>query len=289
MKPPVFTFALQRQLGSSKPVYVPLVKALGAGMVTAARLQAYFCEASRAGKDVVSLPPFTIYLNPTDPASDANLALPDESPGGDLRALLAQLHAVFRARGSIPRITFLDAFAPALVSAVEQAGFVEEYRSPVLVCTPATLRPPEHIPGLCFVTLSQDSSLDEIREGLDANELGFDPTTSKRATEAEAEEFRRGLDTSRAFIARLHGETAGGGMYNPPYGGLTELIGIATLERFRRRGIGGALTAHMTELAFAAGVEAVVVRAADEHAGRVYRRVGFAPSGTMLGYRAPDA
>jgi ribosomal protein S18 acetylase RimI-like enzyme len=77
-------------------------------------------------------------------------------------------------------------------------------------------------------------------------------------------------------------------MYSPPYDGLTELLGIATLKQFRRKGIGGALTAHMVELAFSTGVEAVVLRAADEHAGRVYRRVGFAPSGTMLGYRAPD-
>ena len=257
-------------------------------MIIAARLQSYFCEASRAGNDGISLPPFTICLNPADPASDTNIALPCQSPGGDLRDVLAQLRAVFDARGSIPRIAFLDTFAPALVSALVQAGFVEEYRSSVLACTPATLRPPERIPGLSFVMLSQDSSLDDIREGLDANELGFDPTTSKRATEAEAEEFRRGLDTSRAFIARLDGETAGAGMYSPPYDGLTELLGIATLKQFRRKGIGGALTAHMVELAFSTGVEAVVLRAADEHAGRVYRRVGFAPSGTMLGYRAPN-
>ncbi len=76
-------------------------------------------------------------------------------------------------------------------------------------------------------------------------------------------------------------------MFNPPIAGLAELVGITTLEPYRRRGIAAFLTAHMTQVAFAQGVDTVFLTAADERAGRVYERVGFRPCTTLLGYSDP--
>ena len=64
--------------------------------------------------------------------------------------------------------------------------------------------------------------------------------------------------------------------------GVTELVGIATLTEYRRRGYGGALTTFAAQSAFANGASLVFLTAADEAAGRVYQRVGFQPLGELL-------
>ena len=73
-------------------------------------------------------------------------------------------------------------------------------------------------------------------------------------------------------------------MYTAPFDGLAEVLGLATLEPFRRRGIATALTATAVQSALEQGVEVVCLTAADERAERVYARVGFARFATMLAY-----
>ena len=72
------------------------------------------------------------------------------------------------------------------------------------------------------------------------------------------------------------------GMFTNPFDGLTEVVGVATLSAFRRRGIGTALVGAAVQQAFSLGLEAVYLTAADQWAGRVYERVGFTPCATML-------
>ncbi len=71
-------------------------------------------------------------------------------------------------------------------------------------------------------------------------------------------------------------------MFTHPLDGLTEIAGVATLEPWRRRGIGAAVTHAAAALAFSRGVSAVLLSAADERAGRVYGGVGFRPAGNVL-------
>lgn len=125
-----------------------------------------------------------------------------------------------------------------------------------------------------------------MREGLDVNEFGFDPTSAQPATEEQAERFRATLGAARAFTARLDGEGAGAGMYTPPDGGVTELAGIATLDRFRGRGIATALTAYMTQSAFTQGCDLVFLATANPIARRAFERAGFQPVGMVLTYVA---
>lgn len=56
---------------------------------------------------------------------------------------------------------------------------------------------------------------------------------------------------------------------------VVELVGIATARAFRRRGLGGAVTAALARAARAAGADLVFLAAADDTAARVYERVGF--------------
>ena len=113
---------------------------------------------------------------------------------------------------------------------------------------------------------------------------GFDPETTQPATEEEARQFLSTLGWGRAFVAWLDGEPVGVGMVNAPLDGIAEIVGLATLSPYRRRGIATALTARAVQSALLAGVEVVCLTAADARAGRVYERVGFVPYATMLDY-----
>ncbi|WP_169460861.1 GNAT family N-acetyltransferase [Ktedonobacter racemifer] len=166
---------------------------------------------------------------------------------------------------------------------LRSSGWSKVERSQVMICTPETYRLAPEVLGLAITTLSHKSRVEEICEGLDTNALGFDPQ-AERATIHEAEEFRSSLFLSRAFTARLHGQPVGAGMFTEIYEGLTEHVGITTLEPFRRRGIAAALTAYMTLRAFQQGATLVFLIAANARAGRVYERVGFRPHATRVVY-----
>jgi ribosomal protein S18 acetylase RimI-like enzyme len=252
--------------------------------ITVDRLQSYMRSAVALHREVVRIAPFTLFFHPTDDAIYFNYAIPDEPAGAYLREPLAALRAEFRARRRTPRFEFIEAFAPDLPAALESNRFAEESRLHLMVCTPETVRPAPPVPGLSLITLDGASALAAVRENLDTNNRGFNPATEATDEEA-AESFRGKLGEARAFTAYLDGRAAGAGMYTTPLDGLTELVGIATLEEYRRRGIAGALTAHATHTAFEQGVETVFLTAADERAGRVYERVGFRPFATMLAYR----
>jgi ribosomal protein S18 acetylase RimI-like enzyme len=65
-----------------------------------------------------------------------------------------------------------------------------------------------------------------------------------------------------------------------PVGAVTEVVGVATLPRMRRRGIGAAVTSVLVEDAFARGVETVFLSAGSDDVARVYARLGFRRIGT---------
>jgi predicted GNAT family acetyltransferase len=132
------------------------------------------------------------------------------------------------------------------------------------------------------MTLSRASSLEEVRENLDTNVLGFDEPAG--ADEAQAEAFRAGLITSRAFTLRAEGRPVAAGMFEAIRNGVTELMGIATLPAYRRRGFAAYLSAAMAQSAFAHGATLVFLCAVSAEAGRVYQRVGFQTVAALVEY-----
>ncbi len=65
-----------------------------------------------------------------------------------------------------------------------------------------------------------------------------------------------------------------------PVGDVTEVVGVATLPAFRRRGLGGAVTGALVADALAHGAGLVFVSAGSEEIARVYARLGFERIGT---------
>ncbi len=283
-------------------------------MIPITRLQAYLRHSAHRQYDAVSVPPFTLFFHPTDDLVYFNYAIPDEPTPGDpgqyLREPLAALRAAFAARGRQPRFEFIAEFAPNLAPVLHADGFAEGARQQLMICTtdtyrdavsrmpwsaassftPDTYRDAPAVSGLTITTLSANSPLDDALDFLTTQRQGFDPADQTTATEQQAQQCLQELQNNAAFLARLDGQPVGVAMYTAPFDAITEVVGIATREAFRRRGIGAALTARAVQTAFAQktaftqGTTIACLTAADERAGRLYERVGFRPFATMLTY-----
>lgn len=247
-------------------------------------MQAYLHHAAEKTYRAIPVPPFTVFIHPGDDLPYFNYAIPTQACAGPIEDALARLKAVFREQNRQPRLEFIAEFAPDLPAQLGRAGFAEEARQWGMACTPQSFAPPPDVPGLAITALSACASVAEAQAFLTLQNRAFDPGYAEETTAANAEHFLRGLGDGAMLIARLNGEAIAAGLYTHPIDGLTELAGLATLEPFRGRGIATALTTAAVRRAFDHGAETVYLCAADERAGRVYRRVGFAPCATVLAY-----
>lgn len=249
------------------------------------RLQSYLREKAHFdGRDHLSVPPFTLFFNPSVNDPKEGVAIPDEA--ATYSAVdVSRVCAAFVERGRVPCVQYVDQFAPGLTVtlSLSQHTFEEKLRLPIMYCTAGMLVHPPKVAGLVITMAGLDAPLEEIKDGWNVNSKGFDPEPVI-ATDTIAEEFRKTLVTSRSFVGRLHGEPVAAGMFEAIRDGLSELVGITTLESYRRRGIGAVLTADITRTAFDSGVEVVFLIAANEAAGRVYTRLGFLPIANLVEY-----
>jgi len=83
--------------------------------------------------------------------------------------------------------------------------------------------------------------------------------------------MRKGLTVAAA--ASVDGAVVAVGWHNP-LGDATELVGIATLPAFRRRGLGLAVTELLVRDARERGIGTVFLSAGDDEVARVYARAG---------------
>jgi GNAT superfamily N-acetyltransferase len=255
-------------------------------MSQSAKLQAYLRENARwIQAESYSVPPFTLFFHASDKGERANYAIPDTPVAQDVREALRQIASICANRECKAHIRFLRAFAPELPALLQASGYDQFESWPLMVCTPKTFLPAKPIADLEMVTIFQDSPLEEIKEGMDANALGFD-LMANLVSDEEAEAFRPMLVGALAFTARLQGQAVGAGMYNPIRNSVTELVGVATLAPYRRRGIASFLGAFATQAAFAHGAEMVFLIPENAEAQRVYERIGYTFYTDLLRYHA---
>jgi ribosomal protein S18 acetylase RimI-like enzyme len=113
--------------------------------------------------------------------------------------------------------------------------------------------------------------------------LGPEGTRERDAAvhEATLDFVRERLRRRRTVMAVAElgdGPVAGGS--HQPVGDVTEIVGVATLPAFRRRGLGGAVTGALVADALANGTELVFLSAGSDAVARVYARLGFRRVGT---------
>lgn len=244
------------------------------------RVQDYLHFKARAGRESLVIGGFTLYLSGSDPASGVSLVLPNRPAAAATSSALERIERIFARRGLPVCFQWLDAYAPGLAGQLTERGFLEQERLSVLTGEAGALSSPYNGSGLTFVTLSAESPLADVAENWNINAQGFDPD-APLAEPGDVEGFRNSLTDSRAFTARLDGTGVSAGMYTDIHDGVTELVGIATLPAYRRRGYGGALTAYAAQCAFTNGAALVFLSAASAEASRVYQRVGFGLVGEL--------
>ncbi len=232
--------------------------------------------------EVVAGSLFQLYFHPSDDGAEVNTAVPLQSEG-NWETAVDEVIAQFSQRQRVPRIQFLDTFAPTLPSVLTGKGFQLTHQATVLACTPQSYRPAPPMPGLSTIILSSEYSLDDVQQEMQTRELGFNPAASRR-TGTDALTFEKTLLTDRAFLLRLNREPVAGGMFAEIRLGVTELVGVTTLPEFRRRGFAAYLTGYMTQVAFARQVDVVFMLLDREKAANVFKRVGYAACARLLSY-----
>lgn len=254
-------------------------------MLSPAILQAYMRAAAAGTHDAVEVPPFELFFNPNDALRFYNYGVPAEPVRDISPETMARLRAEFARRERLLRFEFIEQYAPHFGAALAAAGLVEEGRNPLMVCTPETFHPAPLVPSLEIRPLAPASPSADLAAFISVQGRSFGEEDRVEATDAQVEDLRRRSGQgSSYFLGLLDGEPVVAGAYTAPLDGFTELVGIATLAEYRRRGIASALTAAMIRTAFRAGVRIAFLGAADERAGRVYERVGFRPYATALAY-----
>lgn len=239
------------------------------------RLQSYMRHAAQARYEATPVPPFTVFLHPFDALIYFNYAIPDGPVTGDVREPLRRLRAVFQERGRVPRFEYVSELAPALEDALLANGFRREAEARVMVCTRESFTPVPVPEGLSLSVLTSESPREEIRMFCETSRRGFSPDEPYEASEEEISKSLGELKQGRAVLGRVEGAPAVVGTFTAPHGGIAELGGVATLERFRKRGLGTALTSRVAQEAFDHGVDVLFLSTVTEEAGRIYERVGF--------------
>lgn len=261
-----------------------------ASLVLLGSIQTQMRAVAHRQYEAVPVPPFTLFFHATDPLPFFNYAIPNASaaPFGDLAEPLARLRAEFAARRRVPRFEFVEACAPALSAALEAHGFILENRAQLMVCPRGSERAAPAVAGLEVEALDAGTPLEQFGFFLDVQRLAFGLPSPNPATSEDARSLRDSLGDGFALVGRIGGRLVATAMIQPGEDGLSELVGVATLDEFRRQGIGGALSFEAVRRAFGHGTSLVFLSAADARAGHVYEAAGFSPAGHALFYRAPE-
>ncbi|WP_371776590.1 GNAT family N-acetyltransferase [Streptomyces sp. NBC_01438] len=221
--------------------------------------------------------PFTVRHNVNWSLKYANYAIPDqgaEPAPGELDALIA----AFRERDRMPRLEYLPGWAPAVEPALLAAGFTVENRAPILACAPGGLLPPKPVDAL---VTAEPVTAAEFDAAALVQHLGYGGTGEPEGGEAE---WLRDAAANGgvAALATLDGIPAGAGGCSVPVDGLSELAGLAVSADFRRRGIGAALSSHLTATAFDRGCRVVWLEPGDADVERIYASIGYRRIGEKL-------
>jgi ribosomal protein S18 acetylase RimI-like enzyme len=253
------------------------------------RIEAYYDAVPRADSRPERLGPLTLFV--ADRPGFRWYARP--SPGAD--GITAQDVAAARRRqralGQPESFEWVAEVTPSLLGAAEGAGLAVS-ALPLMVLDRAAMRRPPAPAGveLRLVTPGDDlGRVDAVARigfavgGTAVGELGVTALAGQAAEASPAllARQRERLASGRTVtaVALVGGDPVSVGSHQP-VGGVSEVVGVATLPAMRRRGIGGAVTGLLVADAVGRGVEVVFLSAGSDEIARVYQRIGFRRVGT---------
>jgi GNAT superfamily N-acetyltransferase len=229
----------------------------------------------------VSSAPWPYYVRPLP---DLDLTMASAVTSEEIRRAAALLERVNQSVS----FEWVAELVPSLAGVLSDEGYVVRTH-PLLVLDLSGSRPEGELGRL----LGAD---DDVATSLRVSDLGFsehgtavgDAGTAERdATVVEdslVEFVRERIRAQRSVVAVAEVEGAGvvATGWHQPVGEETEVVGVATVPAFRRRGAGAAVVRTLLEDAVRRGVTLALLSADDDAVARVYERVGF----TRIGHTA---
>ena len=204
---------------------------------------------------------------------------------------VAETRARQRQLGVPEAFEWIDELSPGLAGIARAAG-LEVREHPLMIFRGekvAARRAPEGV-ELRLATPEDDlgllgsvAAVGFAHGGTAVGQAGLDELTTLAAgrpvAAVEFERERLRIGATVLAVAFLAGTPVASGMHQP-VGSVSEIVGVATLPAFRRRGLGAALTALLVEDARARGLGTVFLSAGSEEIARLYGSLGFARIGT---------
>lgn len=252
-----------------------------------ARLEAYYDLAPRATSDVEEHGPLTLFVARTGWPFYARPTIgePAVFTAAHVSAVLDRQREL-----EVPlALEWVVQTSPTLLAAALDAGMSVE-QCPLLV-----LHGPPHartVDSTVRLVPADDPDLPLVRASIHVG-FGTLGTAVGAASVAERdEEVRVHPESGARVAAQVAAGTSvlvgafdpsvgavGGGSHNPR-GQVSEIAGVAVLPAYRRRGLAGAITALLAQVALDRGVTTVFCSAQDDDVARVYESVGFRRIGT---------
>jgi GNAT superfamily N-acetyltransferase len=242
------------------------------------RLQAFLRTSAARGRLALKVGPFDVFVDQADPFPFSNYAIPvpgarpDPTTVGDLRA-------AFREHGRRPRLEWIAETAPAVAEVLAGEGMEEELHAPLMACSPAELVHGVVVPGATVAPVGDD----DVRVLVDLQRRAFGDQPLAPGEEPRDPRRRGG----GAVLARIDGAPVSAATWTPVLDGVSEIVGVATDEPSRGRGLAGLVTAAAARQAFAGGAGLAVLSPGGDRAQRVYARAGFRSAATMLHWSDP--
>jgi ribosomal protein S18 acetylase RimI-like enzyme len=253
------------------------------------RINEYLDAAPRTGAQAETIGPFTLFLN--EGHGWRYYARPTPGADGFDVAALRAVRERQRALGQPEAFEWIDELAPE-VGATAEADGMQVVHHPLMVLIPDDLQTPAPSDDIDVAIVDPDEDLAAFSA---VAEVGFatrgtgvgDAGAAEAAAAAKTQNpdtiaFQRGRMFAGLTVlaaARVSGVAAAVGSHQP-LDGSSEVVGVATLPSFRRRGLGSAVTATLVADALERGVGTVFLSADDDDVARVYERVGFRRVGT---------
>lgn len=237
------------------------------------QIQAFLRKTAAADRELVRVGPFQAYFHPADPLKYLNYAVPDD--GAEPTPVeVAALRDAFHRRDRLPRLEWLAEAAPAVAARLADAGLQQELETPLMAVAAGNLTDVE-VPGAAVARATGRAAWEA--RNVQRVAFGDDPLEE---TAAEPPDARR--NGGGTVVAPIGGVPAAAAGWTPVIDGVSEIVGVATAEPYRGRGLAGAVTAAAAREAFAEGAALCVLSPGSDAARRVYERAGFAGIATML-------
>jgi ribosomal protein S18 acetylase RimI-like enzyme len=253
------------------------------------RIEAYYDAVPRADSRPERLGPLVLFV--ADRPGFRWYARPSLGADGITAEDVAVVRRRQRALGQPESFEWVAEVTPSLGSAARQAGLVVQ-ALPLMVLDPAAVRHPPAPAGVELRLVEPGDDLARIDAvarigfavgGTAVGELGVTALGGQAAEASPAllAKQRERLVTGRTVtaVALVGGDPVAVGSHQP-VGGVSEVVGVATLPALRRRGIGAAVTGLLAADAVGRGVETLFLSAGSEEIARVYARIGFRRVGT---------